>query len=266
VTRGGGFGLSGERIEDDVGDPGAAGPIDGPFDDVLQFADVARPRMPEQRLLCGLGKLRGGGELHLRRHPRREMPGEQENVVAAFAKRWHVQHLEREPIEKILLEPPRAGERRQVGVGGADDPHVDAHGAGAPDPLEASVLDGAENFFLCLDRDQPDLVEQQRAAVGGLEPAGPVQDGARERAPVVAKEFSLDEGRGERRAVEGHERRFPAAREVMQLGCGQLLAGASLADEEHGPVDACDPRQVLREDQKRVRLTDGLVDGCHDVV
>ncbi len=54
-------------------------------------------------------------------------------------------------------------------------------------------------------REVTDLVEEERPALGHLDLAGDAAIGARERAALVAEQLALDELRGQRRAVDGHE-------------------------------------------------------------
>ena len=56
-----------------------------------------------------------------------------------------------------------------------------------------------------------DLVEEDRAAVGQLEPAGVPGDRAGERPLLVAEQLALDEPRGQGRAVDLDQRLVPAA-------------------------------------------------------
>ena len=64
--------------------------------------------------------------------------------------------------------------RVQVAVGGRDDAHVDGDLALAADPLERPVLEHAQQTHLRVERKLADLVEEERPAVGALEPALPV--------------------------------------------------------------------------------------------
>ena len=168
--------------------------------------------MGEQRSLRGPGKRRRFFQAQFGCHPGREVPGEQGNVLAPLAKRRHVQHLERKPVEQVFLEAAAPGEGRQIGIGRADDPHVDARGPGAADPLEAAILDGPEDLLLGLDRDQPDLIEQQRASVGEWE------DRAR---------LAIDKGRDDlAREALREKKRFAEQAEAFRqeaAGCGEIV-------------------------------------------
>src|SRR5439155_26269948 len=80
------------------------------------------------------------------------------------------------------------------------------------------------------------LIEEERAAVGDLEEARAVGDGAREGALLVAEELGLEERRLHRAAVEGdHGERRARAPAVDPAG-DELLADAALALDEYGKI------------------------------
>src|SRR5208282_1161194 len=89
---------------------------------------------------------------------------------------------------------------------------------------------------LCLQewRKLTNLVQKQRAAVGNLEQALLHSLGVREGALFMAKEFRLDKGFGDCRAVDGHERAFRAGTAVMNGLGHQVLARAALALNQNG--------------------------------
>ena len=67
-------------------------------------------------------------------------------------------------------------------------------------------LQSAEELHLQGQRHLSDLVEEQRALVGGLEQAGTVLDSAGERTTRVTKQLALKERVRERAAVDRDER------------------------------------------------------------
>ena len=84
------------------------------------------------------------------------------------------------------------------------------------------------------------LVEEQRAAAGLLEAPRPGGHRAGEGALHVAEQLGLEQGLGERAAVDGHERAARPGRAPVQLAGDQLLAGAGLADDQHRDVGGGD--------------------------
>ncbi len=106
----------------------------------------------------------------------------------------------------------------------------------AADPAEFALLEHAQKLHLQLDRHVADLVEEERAAAGGLEAADAAFVGAGERAALMAEELAFEEVARDRRAVQRHERAAPARRVHVDGACDQLLAGAALALDEDGRV------------------------------
>ena len=76
-----------------------------------------------------------------------------------------------EAVVEVLAERLRLDHRRQVAVRRGDDPHVDADRPLAADAHDLAVLHDAQQADLRGERELADLVEEQRAAVGLLEPA-----------------------------------------------------------------------------------------------
>ena len=113
-----------------------------------------------------------------------------------------------------------------------DDPDIDAHGPLAADAHHLAILDDAKQADLRSERELGDLVEEERPAVGLLEPAFTPRRRAGERPLLVSEELRVDELRGDGAAVDAAER--PAAeRRVLVDGAGNdLLAGARFAEEQ----------------------------------
>ena len=114
--------------------------------------------------------------------------------------------------------------------------HVDAERLLAAHPLEGLLLQRAQHLGLGLEAHVADLVEEQRAAVGGLELAAAARHGAGEGAALVAEELGLDQLLGDGGAVDLDEGRLAPRRQGVDGAGHQLLAGAVLAVDEHAPV------------------------------
>jgi hypothetical protein len=77
-----------------------------------------------------------------------------------------------------------------------------------------------------------DLVEEKGAALRGLEPAGPCTKRSGKSAPLVPKQFALNQAFSERTAIDRNEGPGAPWAKVVDLVCDQFFAGASFADDK----------------------------------
>ena len=124
-------------------------------------------------------------------------------------------------------------------------------GARAADALELALLEHAEQLGLGFGGHLADLVEEERAAVGQLEPADPPGDGAGEGALLVAEQLALDQPRGQGGAVDLDERLVRAPAAGVDRPGDQLLAGPGLAGDEDGGVGRRDPADLVEHGEQR---------------
>ena len=82
--------------------------------------------------------------------------------------------------------------------------------------LELPVLQDTQQLGLQLQRQIGDLVQKQRALVRQLDAPQPLVERSGERAFFVPEHFAFEQTRGNRRAVEFHERPVAAVAELMQ--------------------------------------------------
>ena len=75
-----------------------------------------------------------------------------------------------EAMIEVFAQPPLGHLLGEVAVGGGHQADIDLDGAGAADPLEAALLEHPEELGLERGVELGDLVEEQGAAVGQLEP------------------------------------------------------------------------------------------------
>src|SRR5690606_33955505 len=101
-----------------------------------------------------------------------------------------------------LAEPALLDELLDRLVGRGDDAGLGAAGLLPADRVELALLEDAEELGLERGAGVADLVEEDRARAGQLEASLPVGRGAGERPLHVPEELRLEEGLGERRAVD----------------------------------------------------------------
>ena len=135
---------------------------------------------------------------------------------------------------------------------GADDRHVDGYGPAAAERGDLAFLQHAQQARLQRRRHVADLVEQQDAAMRLPQVAAcAVPAGARERAFFVAEQLRLDQGIGQRRAIDRHERPVPPVAVGVDAASDQFLAGTRLALDHHRDAGVQQPRR-LRDERARL--------------
>ena len=102
---------------------------------------------------------------------------------------------------------------------------------------DLSLLQYAQDLRLGFGRHVTDLVEKDRALIGGLELARPRFDAGRD-AFLDPEQLGLEQIFGQRGAVDGHQRLRSARRGVVNEARQHLLAGARLAVDQHPHVAA----------------------------
>src|SRR6185295_19889443 len=92
--------------------------------------------------------------------------------------------------EEIGAESAGGDERLQVAVGGGDEADVDAAGARVADRDDLAVAQRPQQQRLGAEGELADFVEEQDAAVGGLEDAAVILHRAGEAAAAMAEQLA----------------------------------------------------------------------------
>jgi cholest-4-en-3-one 26-monooxygenase len=206
---------------------------DRAIDGVPQLADVAGPAVrPEDLdglewdLRHGTPELRGGGG--------REGAGQRLDLGATLPERRDRQRDAVETEVEILTESAARHLLLEIAVRGGDEADVDVDGRAAPDAEDRLLLQHPEQLHLDGERQVPHLVQEQRALRGRLEEPRLHLLRAREGALLVPEELALEHRLGESRGVDGDERSLRAPGAAVDLVGQDLLAGARLAQHQHG--------------------------------
>src|SRR4029453_3382998 len=212
---------------------------DRTLDAVLELAHVPGPRIGLQLFECS------------RRQPELlvEIPGAlfaemtraRRNVPRAFAQRRNADREYRQPKIQIFPELLRGDRRLQLAVRRGNDADVDVKRLRAADTFEPLFLERTEDLCLEPQREIPDFVEKQRAAVRELKSARFAGGGPCKCALFMTEQLRLEQRIGNRRAVDGDKRPFRTAAERVQCSGEQLLAGAAFPFQQHGGIRAGSP-------------------------
>ena len=122
--------------------------------------------------------------------------------------------------------------------------------------MKRLLLEHPEELALRRRGKLPDLVQENRPAVGELELAEAARERAREGAAFVAEELALEERVGDRGAVDRDEGAAAAGRQLVDRAGEELLAGPALTLEQHGGVGRGHPLRLGLHRADRRRLPD----------
>jgi hypothetical protein len=125
-----------------------------------------------------------------------------------------------------------------------------------PDALDFAFLQDAQHLRLRRGRHVPNLVEEDRAAVGLHELARLFAVGAGERAAFVAEELGLDEAVRDRGAVHLHERAGLHERALVDRARHELLARSARPHDEDRRGRRRGLRDVGKEPADRLAVPD----------
>jgi hypothetical protein len=97
-----------------------------------------------------------------------EMPGERLDILVSLTERRQFEHDAVQPVIEVGAERTVLHRAMQRDVRRADETHVDGGRleASRPQRNEILVLDEREQLGLCANAQRPDLVEEQRSAIG----------------------------------------------------------------------------------------------------
>src|SRR5207245_1547703 len=139
-------------------------------------------------------------------------------------------------------------------------------GACTAQPSDRTVFKDGEQLGLEVRGQQPDLVEEERALMGGLEQARLGVVGIGEGAPFEAEQFGLEQSLGNGGAVDRDERPGLARSGFVDGPGEQALACPRLTEDQDGRKVAClcmpsEKLLDLRSDGYQPRtVTDQLVE------
>ena len=164
------------------------------------------------------------------------MLDEHRHVRAALAQRRQGDRDHLQTVEEILAEAPLSDLLGEVLVRRGDDADVDPDGAVGADRADLAVLEHPQQLHLQGGAHLGDLVEEDRAAVGGLKEPAACTGRTGEGATLVPEHLGLEEFGRDGAAVDGDEGAIASRTRCMDRAGEHLLAGAALAEEQDGDV------------------------------
>ena len=176
---------------------------------------------------------------------------QQRDVAPTRAQGRHLDLDDRQAVVEIVAQDAAGLARANRLVAGAQDARAAHETLIAADALVAPVRQHAKELRLQRAVEITDLVEEERAAAGRLDPSRAARGGAREGAALVAEELALKQRRRQRGQVDRDERRRAARRVVVDGARDELLAGAGLAGDQHGRLGGSRPADELPDAEHR---------------
>ena len=161
------------------------------------------------------------------------MLGQYQDVRAALAQRRQREREHRQPVVEVLAKAPSLDGRFQIFVGRGQDPDVDRLVACAPQPPHRPLLEHLEELRLESLGQEPDLVQEDRAAVGGLKKTRFRPPGVGEGATLEAEHLGLEQSFRNCGAVDVDERTVGSRSRAMNRAGQEPLAGPCLALDEN---------------------------------
>src|SRR5262249_26338853 len=138
-----------------------------------------------------------------------------------------------EAIIEVLPEAALGDLGGEVPVRRRHDPHVDPARPAVADRHDLALLEDAEELRLHRRRHLADLVEEDRALLGGLEESPPVLRRAGKGPAAMAEELTLEERLLEGGTVDGEEGSVGARALAVDRAGDELFPGPRLTLDEH---------------------------------
>ena len=174
--------------------------------------------------------------------------------------RRQLNRIHAQPVIQVGSEPSVRDRGLEIEMGGGDHAHVHLLVRDEPTRSNSPSCSTRRNLTWMSGGKVADLVEEDGAAVGQLEPALAHRDRAGEGALLVPEQLAFDQRRRQRRAVDPDERPGVAAAALVQRTGEQLLAGARRSQQQHGRVHRRDLRQARQRDSSAATLADDVVE------
>ena len=222
---------------------------DSPLDEVFQFPNVTRKRIPFQQshgIGCNPANLLAEflGEFL------EEETDQERQVPFPVTQRGQVDGDYVQAEEQVFPKSSLRDHGAQVAVGRSDKPDVDGDRLRASDGGNFPLLKDAQQLCLSGEADVRYLVEEQCPTICNLEEAGFRLDCAGERAFHMAEQLTFQKVFGKGGTIDGNERVVTAGTVPVDCTGDKFFTRAALSRDEHGAV-------------RRRNLKDATVDPLH---
>lgn len=258
--RGWGWGV-GCRERQGIGQGSVAGKNDGALNDVLEFPDIARPVVGNERRQSLVRDVRDGfadpvGERF------DEVPHQGHDVVAPFTQGRQVNGKDIQAVVEIAAEFITPDQLTQIAVGGGDNPYVDAVRLTAAQAFEFLFLQDPKQFGLRSQRNISDFIQEERAGMRHFEATDLLCDSASEGASLMSEQFAFEKVKWYGRAVQTDEGTAASITDGMDAACDEFLAGACLSQNEDSRICWRDAPDLFQDRFKRGAVANDLLESA----
>src|SRR6202041_1549176 len=157
----------------------------GSLDNVLQFANVTRPRIRLKQFQTLFVYPADGFSCFSRKRVD-EVLDQHRNVFSSFPQRRHLDRKNVKPVKEVAPKCASSDSRLQVTIRGSNHPNISSDGSSSTDALEFMFLQNPQQSDLGLGRKLSDFIEEDRASFGQLKaPQAPLSS-PREGALLMA--------------------------------------------------------------------------------
>src|SRR6266852_1623679 len=202
---------------------------DGAGDAILELPDVSRPIVVQETLHGRRGDL----EICAGRVAVEEMVHEHGNIGATVAQGREVHGHDVQAKIEVFAKCALAVGSLEVSVGCSDDAHINAHMIIAANRPDFLLLQNAQELGLHLEGQFANFVEEDGAAVGGLEQSGLRFRGAGKGALFVAEQLAFHQRGNQRATIDSHEGSLRHGSAEMDGAGNELLAGAAFTGNQY---------------------------------
>src|SRR5258706_332538 len=140
---------------------------DRSLDDVLQFANVTRPRVRLQQFQA-LFVYPANVLSHFPDVTIDKILNQHRNILPSFPQRRHLHGKNVEPVKEVTPEYACSDSRLQVTIGGSNHPNIRSDRSGSTDTFEFMFLQNTQKSDLGLGRKLSDFIEEDRASFSQL--------------------------------------------------------------------------------------------------
>ena len=244
------------------GERAKRGPLrenDRPLDEVFEFANIARPIPPSERL-HNVRRNRFDLSIHAAGVLSDEVADEQRNVLAALPQRRDRDGENSQAVVEVAAKLAVGNHLFQVAIRGRDEAHVDRNRARAAQPFEFFFLQSAQELGLKFGRKVAHFVEKQSALMSQFQPSDFLGDRTGKGASFMAKQLAFEQAGGDRGTVQLDESPFAARAEIVDRAGNQVFSGAGFAQDQNRDVGGGDRFHLLQDSPQDRTITDNVLE------